>query len=236
MITYVCEYSILPEHKTRDTCMTLFGGMTEQDDARDLGEVILLGRWTCVGEARGYCVAQAPNNFYIQKWLNNWVSMADIKVTPCLDDNEHRELILGNKPPYKIIYDKVGNMAKKNESLYFIKYKFREGCKDTGFDLFANMTEKEAREETRNCTLYGRWHVPSEGTGCAIISSPSVIDIYKWTHTWDPFCECKVYPVTDDKNTRSIIKSSFGYDVKCVMLKEQLKEYYPEVDKKCCFP
>ena len=45
MNTYVCEYSILPEHATRETCMTFFGGMTQEDDARELGEVVLMGRW-----------------------------------------------------------------------------------------------------------------------------------------------------------------------------------------------
>ena len=47
--TYFCEYSILPDQSTRDTCMTFFGGMTKEDDLKELGEVHLLGRWACVG-------------------------------------------------------------------------------------------------------------------------------------------------------------------------------------------
>ena len=236
MITYVCQYNILPEHTTRETCMTFFGGMTQEDDARELGEVMLLGRWACVGEAKGYCIAQAPNNFHMQQWLNNWVSMADIKVTPCLDDNEHRELILGKDPPYKVVYDKVGNMAKKNESLYFIKYKFKEGCKDQGFDLFANMTEEMDEGDSGKCTSYGRWHVPSEGCGYAVTSSPSAMDVYKWAYNWNSLCDCTIVPVTDDENTRKIIQCGFGYDVKHEKLMNQLKEYYPQVDTNCCFP
>ena len=82
MTTFYCEYQILPEHTTRDACMTFFGGMTHEDDLKELGDVRLLSRWSCVGEARGFCVAQAANVVDMQKWLNNWVSMADIKVVP----------------------------------------------------------------------------------------------------------------------------------------------------------
>ena len=90
--TYVCEYKMLPEHTTRETCMTFFGGMTAEDDKKELKNVTLLGRWSCVGEGRGFCVAQAKSNKDMQEWLTNWVTMADIKVMPCLDDNQQRML------------------------------------------------------------------------------------------------------------------------------------------------
>ena len=48
-----------------------------------------------------------------------------IQSTPCLDDNQQRELILKNKPSYEVLYDKVNNSPKEGESLYFIKYKFK---------------------------------------------------------------------------------------------------------------
>ena len=44
-----------------------------EDDKKDLGNVSLLGRWSVVGEARGFCVAQADNCEDLQKWLMNWV-------------------------------------------------------------------------------------------------------------------------------------------------------------------
>ena len=53
----------------------------------------------------------------VQKWLINWVPMANIKVEPCLDDNEQRELILGREPSYRIVYDKINNDPKEKESL-----------------------------------------------------------------------------------------------------------------------
>ena len=60
MPTFFCEYKILDE--ARDDCMTFFGGMTPEDDLRDLGgKIRLLGRWSTVGEASGYCVCEAPH-------------------------------------------------------------------------------------------------------------------------------------------------------------------------------
>ena len=79
----------------------------------------------------------------MQKWLNNWIPMADIKVVPCLDDNQHRELLLGHSPDFTVSYDNVGSSAKEGESLYFIKYQFREGQRDAGFSAFANMTQEQ---------------------------------------------------------------------------------------------
>ena len=238
MNTYVCEYAILPEHATRESCMTFFGGMTQDDDARELGEVVLMARWACVGEARGFCVAQAPSHYDLQKWLNNWVSMADIKVTPCLDDNEHREMLLKDVPPFEVVYDRVGDGAKEKESLYFIKYQFKEGCKDTGFDAFANMTEEMDQTDAGNCTSYGRWHVPSLGCGYAIASSPTVKDVYKWAYNWNELCDCTITPVTCDNETREIIKMGFGYEVKHAKLMEQLKMMHqaPRACRLGCFP
>ena len=89
----------------QEKIVTFFGGMTQEDDLRDLGEVKLLGRWSGVGEARGF-VLHKLKIMQAQKWLNNWVSMADIKVVPCLDDNQHRSMILKRDPDYLVSYDK----------------------------------------------------------------------------------------------------------------------------------
>ena len=240
MDTYVCEYNILPEHTTRETCMTFFGGMTQEDDARELGDVILLGRWAYVGEAKGFCVVRTPTHYDLQKWLNNWVSMADIKVMPCLDDNEHHEMLLGEVPPFKVVYDKVRHGAKENESLFYIKYQFKDGCKDTGFQAFANMTKEIDLKDAGNCTCYGRWHVPSLGCGYAIASSPTVKDIYKWAYNWNSLCDCTITPVTCDEETREIIKMGFGYEVKHMKLMELLEKLkVMQAEPKCkwgCFP
>lgn len=220
--TYFCEYSILPEHSTRDTCMTFFGSMTKEDDLKELGEVHLLGRWACVGEARGYCIAQAKDNKSVQKWLNNWVSMADIKVIPCLDDNQHRELILGKKPDFLVNYDNVDEKPRQGDSLYFIRYQFRDGLRDNGFSAFASMTKEQDETDSGNCISYGRWHVPSQGCGFAVASSPSVFDLYKWAYNWNSLCDVSIHPVTKDDETREIIKGGFGYSVKHKHLMEKM--------------
>jgi hypothetical protein len=224
--TFFCEYNILPEQKTRETCMHNFGTMTSEDDKRDLGEVNLLGRWSCVGEARGYCIAQAKDNVSMQKWLNNWVSMADIKVVPCLDDNQQRSLILKGDAPYLVAYDNVNSPAKEGESLYFIQYCFKDGARDKGFELFANMTQEQDKEDSGLCTSYGRWHIPSEGRGCAIASSPSASEIYKWAYNWNELCDCYISPVTGDDDTRDIIKKGLAFQVKAEKMRvlEQLQK------------
>ena len=222
--TFICEYTILPEHKTRDTCMTLFGGMTESDDLRELGDVKLLGRWGCVGQAKGYCLAQAQNVASVQKWLINWVPMADIKVTPVLDDNEHRKLILKEEPRYMVEYKNVNSGPKQKESLYFIKYQFKPGCVDDGFKLFSTMTEEQDKQDSGLCTSFGRWHVPSLACGYAIASSPSVFDIYKWAFNWKDLCECTITPVTQDEVTRNCIKQGLGFKVKHQLLMEEMKK------------
>lgn len=223
-VTFFCEYSILPERSTRDDCMTLFGGMTKKDDERELGNVKLLGRWACVGEARGYCIAQAQSVVDVQRWLNGWVSMADIKVTPCLDDNQQREMILGHAPSYSVSYDSVDSAPREGEDLYFIKYQFREGAREKGFESFANMTQEQDHVDSGRCTSYGRWHVPSQGCGYAIASSPSALDIYKWAYNWNALCDCFVTPVTRDEETRKIIQQGLGFSVKHKNLVKQIQQ------------
>ena len=148
--------------------------------------------------------------------------MADIKVVPCLDDNQHRQLILGRRPDYNVPYDMVNNIARSGESLYFIKYQFKDGSKDTGFSAFASMTEDQDRNDSGKCTSYGRWHVPSQGCGFAIASSPTVFDLYKWAYNWNSLCDVSIHPVTKDEDTREIIKNGFGYAVKHKQLMEKM--------------
>ena len=194
-------------------CITLFGGMTEDDDIKELGEVKLLGRWSCVGEARGYCIVQASDVSMIQRWLNNWVAMADIKVTPCLDDNEQRKLLLGKDPSYIVNYNKVKSEAKSGENLYFIKYQFKEGSKNQGFEAFSNMSQEQDEADSGKCESYGRWHVPSLGCGYAVASSPSVFDIYKWAFNWAEMCDCHIVPVLTDNQCRQVIRSKSESDI-----------------------
>ena len=211
MNTYFCEYKLFNDTGTRNTCMTLFGGMTNEDDSRELGNVKLLGRWSTVGEGRGFCICEAGSLNDVQKWLNNWVTMADINVIPCLDDNQQRTLILGREPEYTVNYNNIGGDPKDNEDLFFIKYKFNEDKIQDGFEAFSQMDESADKADSGDCTSYGRWHVPSQGCGYAVASSPSVMAVYKWAFNWVKLCNCEVIPVTNDKTTRDVIKSKPGF-------------------------
>ena len=222
--TFLCEYHILPDYNTREICMTFFGGMTVEDDKKELGDVNLMGRWACVGEAKGYCVVQAKNNFVVQKWLNNWVTMADIKVTPCLDDNEQRHLLLKREPDFRVGYNHVNDESNPGESLYLIRYKFKENCKEQGFHAFANMTEEQDKLDSGKCTSLGRWHVPSKGTGFAIVSSPSIFDLYKWAYNWNDLCDVDIQPVTKDHETRKVIQEKMGFKKKHENLMNEIQK------------
>tara|TARA_Y100000748_G_C15425258_1_gene461059 strand:- start:15 stop:989 length:975 start_codon:yes stop_codon:yes gene_type:complete len=222
MPTFYCEYTILKNQQTRDACMTFFAGMTEADDQRELGKVNLLGRWSTIGEGRGFCIAEAPDAAAMSAWLSNWVPMADIYTVPVLTDNEHRAMILGKEPSYKVSYDMVSAAPKAGESLYFIKYKFHCGKRSEGFKAFASMTEEQDEADGGDCTSYGRWHVPSEGCGYAIASAPSAAAIYKWAYNWEPLCDCEIQGVTGDATTRAILRKAPGFAAKHAALMEQL--------------
>lgn len=233
MNTFICEYKILPDQNTRDTCLTIFGSMTLEDDKKELRDVVLLGRWSCVGESRGYCVVKSSCVESVQRWLINWIPMADIKVTPCLDDNDHRRLILNEEPSYLNEYNDIDSGPLENESLYFIKYQFKDDKKDDGFKLFASLSLEEDKNDSGKCTSFGRWHIPSLGCGFAIASSPSVFDIYKWAYNWNELCDVFIYPVTEDKTTRDIIQQSIGFDAKLILLKKKMAKLLKK--KMYCF-
>jgi len=220
MHTFYCEYEIL-DH-ARDDCMTFFGGMTPADDAKELGKVKLLGRWSTAGEGRGFCIAQARDAKEVQDWLFTWVSMANIKVYPILDDNEARRIILGKQPSYQVDYSRSNSVALPGETLYFINYKFQEGKRMEGFAAFANLTEKEDQQDAGNNTCFGRWHNLGTGSGVAICSSPSVEDVYTWAFHWAAICDCEITPVTTDAECRDVIKGKPDFPQKHRALMEKM--------------
>ena len=222
MPLFYSEYKILPNQQTREACMTYYAGMTKADDEKELQSVKLLGRWSTLGEARGFCIADAPNAVAMGTWLSNWIPMADIYTVPVLDDNQQRTMILGKDAEYQVAYDKVGNNAIDGESLYFIKYQFKPEKRQDGFAAFASMTQEMDEKDSGACTSYGRWHVPSEGCGYAIASAPSAADIYKWAYNWASMCDCHIEGVTTDEETRRILKSKPGFEEKYAALMAQM--------------
>ena len=228
MTTFFCTYTLHKDQATRDQCMTLYGGMTAEDVAKELGNVRLLGRWSTVGEGKGYCIAEADTGADIARWLTQWIPMADIEVLPVLDDNQHRAMVLKTEPPYKVPYDKVGDAPLEGETLYFIRYQFKPGKRTEGFQIFANLTEAQDAADSGACTSYGRYHVPSEGNGMCICSAPNAAALYQWAFNWNEMCDVFIEPVTLEATTRAIIQSQPGFAQKHAALMEHLTAAAPK--------
>lgn len=208
MTLYYLKFSIIAEHVSREVCIAHFGNMSADDDKLDLGNVTLLGRWATVGECTGHAIFRADSARDVNDWLQNWSSYIDIEVTPVVDDNVAREIILKSTPEYEVNYDNLGGSAKSGESLYSIEYKFLPEKKIDGYNAFANMSQDEDEKDAGNNTCLGRFHNLGTGSGFAICSSKSEKDIYEWAYNWASICQCVIKPVLDDKDTRMSIKQA----------------------------
>ena len=235
MTTYFCTYTLHKDQNTRDQCMTLYGGMTPEDVAKELGSVRLLGRWSTVGQGKGYCIAEADTGADVARWLTQWIPMADISVVPVLDDNQQRSMILKQDPPYLVSYDKVGDGPVDGETLYMIKYQFKPGTRTEGFKIFANLTKEQDESDSGLCTPYGRYHIPSQGSGMCICSAPNASAIYQWAYNWNEMCDVYVEPVTSEEMTRKIIQSQPGFSHKHAALMEKIASSMPPVPSGPCF-
>ena len=203
MSLFYLKYTLLDAH--RDTCMILFGGMSAEDDAADVGpDVTILGRWATVGECSGYMICTATDADALNLWLVKWSTMATITVTPILDDNQARRIVLKATPPYVTSYDSIDADAREGECLYAIEYTFHPGKKMEGYGILSRMTEDDAGPNT----CYGRWHNLGSGTGFAVCSSKSELDVYTWAYAWGDLCDCVIRPVVKDEACRHAIVST----------------------------
>lgn len=222
MPLFYATYRMLDDSAVRSDCTTLFGGMTAADDAKELGPVKLLGRWAAVGACSGYCVFEAPTARAVNDWLVDWTCYATIAVTPALDDNGARVVILGAAPKFEVDSSHVGDEAKEGESLYAIEYTFLSGCKSKGYNVFANMEKKMSDEDPGENTLLGRWHNLGSGSGLAICSSGSVEELYAWTMRWSELCDCTIVPVLTDAQARESISAKPSFAKKHAALMDKL--------------
>lgn len=202
---YYLKFKVLDNY--RSECLTLFGTMTSDDDKKDAGPVKILGRWSTLGEAAGFCICEASSNKELNNWLLNWINMATIQVVPVVDDNVARSIILGSEPSYTVDYSCVGDEAKHGESLFVIEYTFDGECRETGYNLFANMTEEQDSLDSGKNTCLGRWHNLGMGSGIVICSSPSEAELHKWAWNWMKICDCVICPVVSDEDFRSNIQA-----------------------------
>ena len=152
--------------------------------------VRLLGRWHAVGGERGFCICEAPRADVLDKWLASWGTV--VLVTPVVDDNEAREILLGTSPPYQVVHQ--ARTAADNESLYVIRYRFFEDKREEGTHAFANMPPTE---DTCGNTLIGRWHDLGTGSGLAVCLSTSAVYLQRWAAQWTKLCDCAITPVVE---------------------------------------
>lgn len=206
MSLFYLKYKILDSH--RSDCMTLFGGMTEEDDKKDVGTSIqIVGRWSTVGESAGYCICKAESVNDLNAWLLNWSTMATIEVFPVVDDNQARTIVLGKLPIYEVDYSNAGASPLEGQDLFFIHYSFFDDKKTEGMQRFAEMSEEEDVADAGKNTCFGRWHNLGTGTGVVVCSSPSAMEVNKWAYNWNSFCTCVIRPVVKDDVLRRNITS-----------------------------
>lgn len=207
----------------REDCMTLFGGMTTEDDRKDAGpDVEVLGRWSTLGEGSGFCICRASTSVALGTWLSKWITMATMTVTPVVDDNQAREIVLGREPEYRLDYADVGREPQDDESLYVIEYAFLDGAKSKGLDMFARMGGEEDKEDAGRNVPLGRWHDLASGTGMAVCASYSETDLQSWAFRWRDMCNCRITPVLTDAQFRKIAQGRPGFESKRAALLEKM--------------
>ena len=211
MPLFLCSWTLFPG--SIDACFTVFGGMTEEDDKRDRGsdDIKTLGRWSIIGEGKGFVVFEAPDVKTVYNWIFNWTTMATLVVKPILDDNQARRIILGKEPDFQVDYSHTYDSAKEGESLYAITWKSSPGCKAELLKAFGALTEEADKADGGVNTCLGRWHNIGDGTGFAIASSPGEEALYEWAYHWAPLCDVEFHPVCNDAETREIASSKPGF-------------------------
>ena len=213
MPLFYLKYTI--NENARVDCMTHFGSMTSDDDLVDMGpNVKLIGRWNCVGDSSGFCICEALSANVLNKWLLNWVPMATIDVSPIVDDNQARAIILKTSPSFKFDYSHTSSPTVADTSLYFIEYKFLPDKRQEGYEHFANMTREQDEADAGEDACLGRWHNLGNGSGVAVCSSKSEVDLYSWAFKWSSMCDVTFTPVVSDDECRRNIVSTKWYAAK----------------------
>lgn len=208
----------------KDDCFTFFASMTPEADAKDAGNCKLLGRWSDMGSGSGVAIFTAPTGADVQTWAGKWATMGDLNVTPILDDDMAREIILGKKPSwlnaprYCPAYE-----AADGETIMVLKFKFAADKKMDGFKAFANMTEAQDKADVGPNKFIGRWHNLALASGVAVAAVKSEFDLYKSAFNWAPMCESiEFIPMITDAVGRAILKAQPGYDQKLAALMKKM--------------
>jgi len=218
MPLFISTFKILPEH--RANCITLFSSMTEEMDKDETGECNILGRWINTSSTSGSCLFEAPNATAIGSWFHNWFTMVTNHITPVIDDNMARKIILKKEPSWKAKYDKVGHEAPKGYSLYTIHWKNGFAQRAPWAVKFAAMTARQEKTDPGDVINMGRYHNLAMGTGFLVCAAKSEYDLHAWAYNWKDFNEtCTIEPVMSTAEIRGMVKSKPNYAVNLVKAK-----------------
>ena len=87
---FLVQWRLHDEH--RHEALASFSGMSAEDQAADLGDVTLIGRWHDLVGFTGVAICDADDAAAVSNWLLNWNAILDAEVTPVLDDEETRAI------------------------------------------------------------------------------------------------------------------------------------------------
>jgi len=210
MVLFGGTWELFPSMK--DDCLTIFAGMTPEEDAKDAANLKLIGRWSNIGSGTGFFVCEGTSQA-VSSWAANWAGMAKLELFPICDDNVAREIILKKEPSWKASFPE-NYEPEEGESLFVIEYAFAADKKMDGFNAFASLTEEADKADAGKAKALGRWHNLGTGTGFAVCAAKSEFDCYKWAFNWAPICTCKITPTTTDKESRAILSAKPGFATK----------------------
>ena len=190
---------------TWDTFASMDAAMDHAEEVQ--ANINLLGRWSNIAAGKGHAIVEAKSSNDVFRFLARWTKHScTCTVTPVLDDNEARRVILGTQElPYEIVYD-AARQQENDQGLFWIDYRFYKDKREEGYQQFAHMTDEEARSDSGKCVPLGRWHDLATGTGCAVAIASSAVDIQQWAYKWRAVCECDITPVQVDSDARATMR------------------------------
>jgi hypothetical protein len=209
----------------RSDCSTFFASLSEEALAADSGpDVKQLGRWHNPANGSGFFVCEAKSVTALHEWLWKWSEdMVTIKVSPMVNDDMCREVVLGTKPAFSMSLDSLDDGPRAGESLFVHHWKIHPEHKLEAYEAFAAMTKEEETKDHGNCRYLGRFHDMCGGTGFCVAAAKNEIDLYKWTYHWAGKMDVTWVPVVNDKTFQEITKRKDGYDAKLASVMEKMK-------------
>jgi hypothetical protein len=215
---------------TYSLACTAFSLMDDAAHKQDAGNCTALGRWHNLANRTGAMVCDAPSVDDVLKFCFNWSEdVASFEVVPVLDDNEVREIFLGNEPAFKVDFNKnIGMEAPKGHSLLMLNGKMYADKKDAFKELWCSLTEEmyEA-DKPKEITRLSVYHDIGAGTVFLLVAVPNDNGgylIHKWASNWMSLFDFKIEPVVTDAGYNNIVKSKKGYDKKVEQVTKKLAE------------